>query len=81
MNIKICDKCKEQFGTFPMQAVRFPVVSVRVIRNYACEVYDGKWSSIDLCPKCQHEVYEFIFGEVQNDARNSVQSESCKTRT
>ena len=28
MQVKICDKCNKQYGTFPEQAVRFPIVKV-----------------------------------------------------
>lgn len=64
MQVRICDKCKIQFVEFPMQAVRFPVVEVRANPCYANDIYNnGKWNNVDLCPNCQHDVYDFIFKE------------------
>lgn len=58
MQVKICDKCKRQYCTFPEKAVRFPIVNVNVTQSYAdCKV--------DLCSNCQKAVYEFIFGKVE----------------
>ena len=60
MQVTICDKCKKQYGTFPEQAVRFPIVKVNVTQSYvACKV--------DLCPDCQKAVYEFIFGKEEEE--------------
>jgi hypothetical protein len=65
MQIKICDKCHEQFVTFPEQAVRFPIVKVNVTRNCADCFHNNEFSNVDLCSDCQKAVYEFIFGKVE----------------
>jgi hypothetical protein len=44
MQVRICDKCKMQYGTFPEQAVRFPIVKVNVTRNYAACVHDNEFA-------------------------------------
>lgn len=63
MQVRICDKCKKQYGAFPEQAVRFPIVKVNVTRNYAACIHNNESSKVDLCSDCQKAVYEFIFGK------------------
>jgi hypothetical protein len=63
MRVRICDKCKRQFGTFSEQAVQFPIVKVNVTRNYAACIHDNEFEKVDLCSNCQKAVYEFIFGK------------------
>lgn len=64
MKVQICDKCGKQFGSFPAQAVQFPIVEVKVLRNYAsCAYGNDSPGKIDLCNDCMKKVYEFIFGE------------------
>lgn len=65
MNVRKCDKCKKEIIESPMQAVSFPIVYVEVLKNYACAIYTNGNDKVDLCPKCQHEVYNFIFGEAK----------------
>jgi hypothetical protein len=67
MQVKICDKCHKQFGTFPEQAVQFPIVKVNVTRNYAACIHDNEFAKVDLCSDCQKAVYEFIFGKEEEE--------------
>lgn len=63
MQVRICDKCKKQCGTFPEQDVQFPIVKVNVTRNYATCIHNNEFEKVDLCSNCQKAVYEFIFGK------------------
>lgn len=63
MQVRICDKCHKQYGTFPEQAVRFPIVKVNVTRNYAALAHNDEFAKVDLCSNCQKAVYDFIFGK------------------
>lgn len=66
MQVRICDKCKKQYGTFPEQAVRFPIVKVNVARNYAACIHNNEFG-VDLCSDCQKAVYEFVFGKEEEE--------------
>jgi len=60
MEVRICDKCKKQYGTFPEQAVHFPIVNVNVTQSYSA-------LKVDLCSDCQKAVYDFIFGKEEEE--------------
>lgn len=57
MNIRVCDRCKKRLNKDnPMGNVKFPVVMIRIKRG----AYDE--DIVDLCEKCEDEVYKYIFG-------------------
>lgn len=63
--MKICDNCgKKLNGTEAILAAKFPMITVEIIATL------DQWGTkkrIDLCQKCQNNIYNMIMdSEVQN---------------
>ena len=65
MQIRVCDRCKKQLPDGnPLSNVHFPQIVVRVrhgIFPTGASCGDGS-EPVDLCAKCENDVYKFIFG-------------------
>ena len=55
MNIKTCDKCGVKINTDPITNTILPTFYIRRIENFAMG-----WQSVDLCPKCQKMLAEWL---------------------
>ena len=57
MNIKICNKCGDKINTNPMTNAIFPMLS---IRRWDKDGFTMGWTSVDLCPKCEKMLAEWL---------------------
>lgn len=55
MTIKTCDKCGDKINTNPLQNMVLPMFRV----NKMVDMCQG-WQSVDLCPKCEKELAEWL---------------------
>ena len=57
----VCDRCGK---TYP-PTLRRPKLTV--ISSPAC--FEERY--LDLCPECEHELHEFIFGKEKNNGKSN----------
>ena len=57
MNVKICDKCGDKINTNPMTNSILPMFS---ISRWVRDSLVTEWKSIDLCPKCEKVLAEWL---------------------
>lgn len=55
MTIKACDKCGAKISTNPTANAILPMFSIRRIESLALG-----WQSVDLCPKCEKALAEWL---------------------
>lgn len=55
MTIKTCDKCGAKISTNPLINSRLPMFSISRIEGAAFG-----WESVDLCPKCEKRLAEWL---------------------
>ena len=55
MTIKTCDKCGTKINTNPIANTILPMFSISRIEGFALG-----WQSVDLCPKCEKMLAEWL---------------------
>ena len=55
MTIKTCDKCGAKISTDPRLNTVLPMFSISRIEGFALG-----WQSVDLCPKCEKRLSEWL---------------------
>ena len=64
MTTKTCDKCGTQINTNPMVNTILPMFSIQRIENFMLG-----WQSVDLCPKCEKRLAEWLNDKEVDDER------------
>lgn len=64
MKVRMCDRCKRLLDDEFTHLSEFPKARVQVCKNYSVSIHsETGYESVDLCWRCQAEIYEFIFGD------------------
>ena len=62
MTIKTCDKCGAKINTNPITNATLPMFSISRIEGFALG-----WQSVDLCPKCEKTLAEWLNNKGEKD--------------
>ena len=63
MNIKTCDKCGAKINTNPTINMILPMFSIKKIEGFVLQ-------SIDLCPKCEKMLVEWLNDKGKQNEEN-----------
>ena len=63
MIVTWCDMCRKEID-FDAQAMRYPIVRIRVIERY-CAHNEEEDKGVDLCSDCMKKVYDYIYNMVR----------------
>lgn len=61
MTLIVCDMCRKELKPFPEQAVKYPIVKIRITEQYVAH-NEEESKAVDLCSDCMKKVYDFIYG-------------------
>lgn len=61
MKVTICDKCGNEIHVHPELAVAFPWVNLTFRESF------DNWEEVDLCTKCQKELFRWVRNEKENN--------------
>lgn len=70
MIIKTCDRCGIEIKTDPMMGTRLPKFSINRTDGFPLE-----WKSVDLCPRCEKELAEWLNNDEKGSAPYSPEGE------
>lgn len=65
MTIKTCDKCGAKISTDPRLNTILPMFSISRIEGFALG-----WQSVDLCPKCEKMLAEWLNDNGEHDGKD-----------
>lgn len=70
MNVKTCDRCGVKISTDPMANVILPMFSINKIEGFAMG-----WQSVDLCPRCEKKLAEWLNNKEERSAEKGDRNE------
>ena len=69
MITKMCDRCGTKINTNPMVNSILPMFSITMIKDFM-----SGWRSVDLCPKCEKSLMEWLENEEKEVEDGSTES-------
>lgn len=73
MTIKTCDRCGSKISINPMANTILPMFSISRIEGFAMG-----WQSVDLCPRCEKKLAEWLNNKEERSAELSNQADDAE---